>query len=54
MISAGQVDKPGAVLQAAISEAELLLTDSDAKSFTSMKELRDDLLTDEDDNACST
>jgi len=41
--------KPNAVTQAAIAEAELLLHDPRAKSFTSMDELRADLLSDEDD-----
>jgi len=40
--------KPNAVTQAAIEEAEHLLHDTDAKSFTSMEELRADLLSDDD------
>jgi DNA-damage-inducible protein J len=43
-------NKPNAVTQAAIAEAELLLYDQNAKSFTSMDELRADLLSDEDDD----
>ena len=42
--------KPNAVTQAAISEAEQLLRDPNAKSFTSIEELRADLLSDEDDD----
>ena len=42
--------KPNAVTQAAIAEAELLLHDPNAKSFTSMEELRADLLSDEDED----
>ena len=41
--------KPNAVTQAAIAEAERLMYDPDAKTFTSMEELRADLLSDEDD-----
>ena len=41
--------KPNAVTQAAIAEAEQLLNDPSAKSFSSMEELRADLLADEDD-----
>jgi DNA-damage-inducible protein J len=41
--------KPNAVTQAAIAEAERLLNDANAKSFTSMDDLRADLLSDEDD-----
>ena len=41
--------KPNAVTQAAIAEAAQLLQDPNAKSFTSMEELRADLLADEDD-----
>ena len=41
--------KPNAVTQAAIAEAERLMYDHDAKTFTSMEELRADLLSDEDD-----
>ncbi|MCL2142524.1 MAG: type II toxin-antitoxin system RelB/DinJ family antitoxin [Methanimicrococcus sp.] len=43
-------NKPNAVTQAAIEEAERLLHDSNAKSYTSMEELRADLLSDEDDD----
>ena len=42
--------KPNAVTQAAIAEAERLLHDPNAKTFTSMEELRADLLSDEDDD----
>ena len=42
--------KPNAVTQAAILEAEQLLNDPNAKTFTSMEELRTDLLLDEDDD----
>ena len=41
--------KPNAVTQAAIKEAEQLLNDPYAKTFTNMEELRADLLSDEDD-----
>jgi len=37
-------NKPNAITQAAIDEAEQLLIDPNAKSFTSMDELRNDLL----------
>ena len=43
--------KPNAVTQAAILEAEQLLNDPTAKTFTSMDDLRADLLSDEDDEA---
>jgi len=43
--------KPNEVTQAAIAEAEQLLYDSNAKSFTSIEELRADLLSDEDDDS---
>ncbi|MCL2500036.1 MAG: type II toxin-antitoxin system RelB/DinJ family antitoxin [Defluviitaleaceae bacterium] len=42
--------KPNAVTQAAILEAEQLLHDPNAKTFTSMEELRADLLSDDDDD----
>ena len=42
--------KPNAVTQAAIAEAERLLHDPNAKTFTSMEDLRADLLSDEDDD----
>ena len=42
--------QPNAVTQAAIAEAERLLHDPHAKSFTSMEELRADLLSDGDDD----
>ena len=42
--------KPNAVTRAAILEAEQLLHDPNAKTFTSMEELRADLLSDEDDD----
>jgi DNA-damage-inducible protein J len=41
--------KPNAVTRAAIAEADSLLHDPNARSFTSMDELRADLLSDEDD-----
>ena len=41
--------KPNAVTQAAIAEAEKLMLDPNAKTFTSMEDLRADLLDDEDD-----
>ncbi|MCL2811795.1 MAG: type II toxin-antitoxin system RelB/DinJ family antitoxin [Clostridia bacterium] len=41
--------KPNAITQAAIAEAERLLCDPTAKTFTSMDELRADLLSDGDD-----
>jgi len=41
--------QPNPITQAAILEAEQLLHDPNAKSFTSMEELRADLLADEDD-----
>ena len=44
-------NKPNAVTQAAIAEAEQLLTDRNAKSFTNMDDLRNDLLSCEDDDA---
>jgi DNA-damage-inducible protein J len=40
--------KPNAITLAAIMEAEQLLNDPDAKSFTNMDDLRVDLLSDED------
>jgi antitoxin component of RelBE/YafQ-DinJ toxin-antitoxin module len=43
--------KPNAVTQAAIAEAESLLHDPNAKSFTNMEDLRADLLSDEDDGS---
>ena len=42
--------KPNSVTQAAILEAEKLLYDPNAKTFTSMEELRADLLSDEGDD----
>ncbi|MCL1883332.1 MAG: type II toxin-antitoxin system RelB/DinJ family antitoxin [Defluviitaleaceae bacterium] len=42
--------KPNAVTQAAILEAEQLLNDPNAKTFTNMEDLRTDLLSDEDDD----
>ena len=41
-------NKPNAVTQAAIAEAERLLHDPDAQTFTSMEDLHADLLSDED------
>jgi len=43
--------RPNAITQAAISEAERLIDDISAKTFTSMEDLRADLLSDEDDNS---
>ncbi|MCL1940408.1 MAG: type II toxin-antitoxin system RelB/DinJ family antitoxin [Synergistaceae bacterium] len=40
--------RPNAATQAAIAEAERLLHDPKAKSFTNMDDLRADLLSDED------
>jgi DNA-damage-inducible protein J len=42
--------KPNAVTKAAIEEAEILLHDPNARSFTSIEDLRIDLLSDEDDD----
>ena len=42
--------QPNAVTQAAIAEAELLLHDPKAITFTCMDDLRDDLLSDEDED----
>ena len=42
--------KPNSVTQAAILEAEQLLNDPHAKTFTSMEELRADLLSGDDDD----
>ena len=42
--------KPNAITQAAIVEAQRLLHDPNAASFTSMEDLRADLLSDEDDD----
>ena len=42
--------KPNPATQAAIAEAEQLLHDPNAKTFTSMDELRADLLSGEDDD----
>ena len=42
--------KPNAITQAAILEAKQLLSDPSAKTFTSMKELRADLLSDDEDD----
>ena len=42
--------KPNTITQAAIREAEQLLNDPNAKTFTSMEALRADLLSDEDDD----
>ena len=42
--------KPNAITQAAIVEAERLLHDPNAKSFTSMEALRADLLDDQDED----
>ena len=40
--------RPNSITLAAIAEAERLLHDPNAKSFTSMEDLRADLLSDED------
>jgi len=42
--------QPNAVTQAAIAEAAQLLNDPTAKTFTSIEELRADLLSDDEDN----
>jgi len=42
--------RPNVVTQAAILEAEQLLHDPNAKTFTSMEALRADLLSDEDED----
>jgi len=42
--------KPNAVTQAAIMEAEYLLNNQNAKTFTNMDDLRADLLSDDDDD----
>ena len=42
--------KPNAITQAAISEAEYLLNNQNAKTFTNMNDLRADLLSDDDDD----
>jgi len=42
--------KPNPVTQAAMLEAENLARDPNARSFTSMEELRADLLSDDDDD----
>jgi len=42
--------KPNTITQAAIEEAEILLHDPNARSFTSIDNLRADLLSDEDDD----
>ena len=41
---------PNAITRAAIEESERLLHDTNARTFTSMEELRADLLSDEDDD----
>jgi len=43
-------NKPNAVTQAAMPEAGQLLNDPTAKTFTSMGDLRANLLSDEDDD----
>ena len=42
--------KPNAITQAAIAEAEQLLHAHNARTFTSMEELRADLLSDDDND----
>ena len=42
--------KPNAVTQAAIAEAEILLTNPNAKTFSDMESLKADLMSDEDDD----
>ena len=42
---------PNAVTQAAIKEAEILLTNSNARTFSNMEALKEDLMSDEDDDA---
>ena len=42
--------KPNAVTQAAIAEAEILLHDPNARTFTSMEALKADLMSDENDD----
>ena len=42
--------KPNAITQAAIAEAKQLLHDPNARSFTSMEELRADLLSDDNED----
>jgi len=46
--------KPNTITQAAIREAEQLLNDPNAKTFTSMEALRADLLSDEADDVWNT
>ena len=42
--------RPNAVTQAAIKEAEILMADSNAKTFSDMKALKADLMSDDDDD----
>ena len=42
--------KPNSVTQAAIKEAEILMTNPDAKTFSNMEALKADLMSDEDDD----
>ena len=44
-------NRPNAVTQAAIKEAEILMANPNAKTFLNMDALRADLLSDEDDDA---
>ena len=44
-------NKPNALTQAAINEAEILCKNPDAKTFLSMASLKEDLMSDEDDDA---
>ena len=42
--------KPNAITQAAIAEAKILLTNPNAKTFSDMKSLKADLMSDDDDD----
>ena len=42
--------KPNAVTQAAINEAEILMKNPNAKTFSNMEALKADLMSDEDDD----
>jgi len=42
---------PNAVTQAAIKEAEILMTNPDARTFSDMEALKADLASDEDEDA---
>ena len=43
-------NRPNAVTQAAIKEAEILMTNPNAKTFSNMEVLKADLMSDEDDD----